>query len=210
MTTRLGKSADDGFAYFPGYLDRPAQQALYGAIADVLAAAPPYVPQMPRTGKPMSVRMTNCGPLGWFTDKAGGYRYVERHPETARPWPPMPEALLSIWSEISEYPALPEACLVNLYGPDARMGAHVDRDEAAPDAPVVSISLGDTAVFRLGGPSRKSPTRTLRLSSGDVIVLGGRSRHWYHGVDRILPGTSRLIPGGGRINLTMRRVTRPL
>jgi len=85
----------------------------------------------------------------------------------------------------------------------------VTRDEEARDAPILSISLGDTAIFRLGGPERRSPTRSLRLGSGDLLVLSGPSRHWFHGVDRILPGTSRLLPEGGRINLTLRRVTPP-
>lgn len=207
--TRLGTAASDGFAYYPGYLGGAQAAALAEAVADILAAAPAYVPHMPRSGKPLSVRMTNCGPLGWYTDKAGGYRYIDRHPATGRPWPPMPHAVLDIWHDIADYPAPPEACLVNLYGPTGKVGQHVDQDEDAPDAPVVSISLGDTAIFRLGGAERGSPTRTLRLASGDVVVLGGAARHWYHGVDRILPGTSTLLPGGGRINLTMRRVTRP-
>ncbi len=206
---RLGTGSDDGFAYYPGYLDRAASEALMGALRAILTDAPAYTAHMPRTGRPLSVRMSNCGPLGWFTDRDKGYRYIDRHPETGEPWPPIPQTLLDIWDAVGNYRAPPEACLVNLYGPETKLGLHIDQDEDAPDAPVVSVSLGDTAVFRLGGPERKSPTRTMRLSSGDVVVLGGVARHWYHGVDRILPGTSTLVPGGGRINLTMRRVTRP-
>jgi alkylated DNA repair protein (DNA oxidative demethylase) len=126
------------------------------------------------------------------------------------PWPEIPQSVYAIWDELANYPHAPEACLVNYYeGESAKLGLHIDADELAVNAPVVSISLGDTALFRLGGPARKSPTQSLRLSSGDVVVLGGASRRFYHGVDRIYPGTSRLIPGGGRINLTMRRVTQP-
>lgn len=202
----------DGFTWLPGFLDAGAQSALLAEVAKRLGTAPLYTPHMPRTGKPMSVRMSNCGPLGWYTDQADGYRYVDRHPETGAPWPAMPEAVLEIWEAVSGCDAPPEACLINCYGPEAKLGLHVDADEDAKDAPVVSISLGDTAVFRLGGPQRRDPTKTMRLQSGDVLVLGGESRHWYHGVDRILAGSSSLLSdsgfdGGGRINLTLRRVT---
>jgi alkylated DNA repair protein (DNA oxidative demethylase) len=121
----------------------------------------------------------------------------------------MPDQVLALWDQLTGYPAPPEACLVNLYEGDARMGLHVDSDEAAWDAPVLSISLGDTALFRIGGVLRTDPTRSVRLASGDVCMLGGASRRAYHGVDRILPGSSRLLPKGGRINLTLRRVTAP-
>ena len=157
----------------------------------------------------MSVRMTNCGPLGWFTDKANGYRYVDRHPESGRRWPPIPERVLAVWRAVAGYPHPPEACLVNYYGAGARMGLHRDQDEDAVDAPVVSIALGDSALFRVGGPARKEPTRAIKLSSGAVVVLAGAARHHFHGIDRILPGTSRLLPEGGRFNLTLRRVTAP-
>jgi alkylated DNA repair protein (DNA oxidative demethylase) len=156
----------------------------------------------------MSVRMTNCGPLGWVTDERG-YRYQATHPETGEPWPPMPDVLLDAWKELAAYPHAPEACLINFYGPEAKMGLHQDRDERDFDAPVVSLSLGDTCLFRLGGTRRSDPTRSVRLTSGDAAVLGGPARLAFHGVDRILPATSMLLPEGGRINLTMRRVTRP-
>jgi alkylated DNA repair protein (DNA oxidative demethylase) len=98
---------------------------------------------------------------------------------------------------------------VNLYGAEAKMGLHQDRDEHDFDAPVVSLSLGDTCMFRIGGTKRSDPTRSIRLASGDAVVLGGDARLAFHGVDRIIPGTSTLLPEGGRINLTMRRVTKP-
>jgi alkylated DNA repair protein (DNA oxidative demethylase) len=202
-------SLPDGFRYLPERLDRAAQAALLDEIlgAIEMAGAPFYRPAMPKTGAPLSVEMTNLGPLGWVTDKDRGYRYEPRHPVTYRPWPPMPAAILALWEELAGYPAPPEACLVNLYRAGARLGLHVDWDEEATDAAVVSVSLGDDAQFRLGGPSRRDPTRSMRLRSGDVVVLGGAARRCHHGIDRILPGTSRLVPGGGRINLTMRRVT---
>lgn len=199
----------DGFRLLPAWFDRAAQQALVDEVLALAAHAPFYTPRLPRTGAAMSVTQTNLGPLGWVTDQARGYRYQDTHPETGRAWPAMPKALLDLWADASGYGAPPEACLVNLYRDGARMGLHLDADEAAQDAPVVSVSLGDTALFRLGGPERKSPTRSMRLTSGDVIVLGGASRRWFHGVDRVMTGSSRLVPGGGRINLTLRRVTSP-
>jgi alkylated DNA repair protein (DNA oxidative demethylase) len=203
-----GPAALPGFRIVPGYLDRPAQNALLAALCEIIAQAPLYTPRMPRSGKPMSVRMTNCGPLGWITDERG-YRYQPTHPETGARWPPMPGLVLKAWAELARYPHLPEACLINFYGPAARMGLHQDRDEADFSAPVVSLSLGDTCLFRIGGTKRGDPTRSLTLASGDALVLGGEARLAFHGVDRILPGTSTLLPEGGRINLTLRRVTRP-
>jgi DNA oxidative demethylase len=203
-----GSLVVDGLRIVPGYLDRSAQSAVRDALQDVVARAPLYTPRMPKTGRPMSVRMTNCGPLGWMTDERG-YRYQPIHPDTGEPWPPMPEILLDVWRELAGYDHAPEACLINVYGPDAKMGLHQDRDEHDFNAPVVSLSLGDTCLFRIGGTRRSDPTRSVRLASGDAVVLGGDARLAFHGVDRILPGTSTLLPEGGRINLTMRRVTRP-
>ncbi len=204
----------EGFRLLPGYFDRAAQQALIETVIAARRDAPFWRPSMPRTGKPLSVRMTNFGPLGWVTDKAKGYRYEPCHPETGRPWASMPDRLLTLWREVSDYPADPEACLVNWYAPDSKMGMHIDWDEKATDAAVVSVSLGDKARFRLGGPQRGGKTASMVLSSGDVVVLGGAARRCYHGVDRVYPGTSTLLsendfPGGGRINLTLRRVTIP-
>ena len=195
--------------FFPQALARAAQIALLAAIREVIAEAPLFTPAMPRSGKPMSVRMTNCGPLGWVTDKERGYRYQAVHPETGRAWPPIPAALLELWRELARYPAPPEACLVNYYAESAKMGLHQDKDEEDFAAPVLSVSLGDTGIFRLGGRSRKDPTRAFELKSGDVVVLGGGDRLAYHGIDRILTGTSDLVPEGGRFNLTLRRVTQP-
>jgi alkylated DNA repair protein (DNA oxidative demethylase) len=195
-----------GFRLLPGYLDRSGQDALLIAVRDVIARAPLYTPKMPTGGQPMSVMMTNCGPLGWITDPKG-YRYEPTHPLTGIPWPPIPAMLLDAWRELAEYPCEPEACLVNFYGAQAKMGLHQDRDEADFAAPVLSISLGDTAVFRIGGHSRRDPTHSLRIASGDALVLAGEARLAFHGVDRILPGTSTLLAEGGRFNLTLRRVT---
>jgi alkylated DNA repair protein (DNA oxidative demethylase) len=191
----------------PGFLPPDEQRSLLGQIRSVVKAAPLYVPTMPRSGKPMSVRMTNCGSLGWVTDKDLGYRYQPTHPETGDPWPSIPDRLLALWREVSSYPAEPEACLINFYDASAKMGLHQDRDEQNLDAPVVSISLGDACLFRVGGKRRDDPTKSFRLESGDVVVLGGEGRLAFHGVDRIYPSTSALLKNGGRINLTLRRVT---
>jgi alkylated DNA repair protein (DNA oxidative demethylase) len=195
--------------YFPKRLDRGVQNTLLAALRRVIAEAPLFTPTMPRSGNPMSVRMTNCGPLGWVTDKERGYRYQATHPETGKPWPPIPQMLLDLWDGVADYPFPPQACLVNYYTGSAKMGLHQDKDEEDFSAPVLSVSLGDTGLFRVGGRSRKDPTRTIELKSGDVVVLGGEDRLAYHGIDRILQGTSDLIPEGGRFNLTLRRVTTP-
>jgi alkylated DNA repair protein (DNA oxidative demethylase) len=192
-----------GFRLYPGCLTVEAQRALVDVTFKAAEDAPFYRPITPM-GRPMSVEMTNLGSLGWITDPSG-YRYVGRHPLTGRSWPAMPPALLDLWRALSGAPADADCCLANLYRDGARMGLHQDRDEADSSFPVLSVSLGDTAVFRLGGASRGAPTRTLRLASGDVCLLAGDSRLAFHGVDRILAGSSRLIPGGGRLNLTLRR-----
>ena len=193
----------------PAYLDRAAQHELLAAVRAVIAAAPLYVPRMPRSGKPMSVQMTNCGALGWVTDAERGYRYQATHPETGAAWPPIPEMLLAAWRDLGGYPHPPQACLINFYAASARMGLHQDKDEQDLAAPVVSLSLGATCLFRVGGVKRNDPTRSLRLASGDAVVLGGEGRLAFHGVDRILPGTSTLLAEDTRINLTLRRVTPP-
>jgi DNA oxidative demethylase len=195
-----------GFRFFPAAIDPPGQTALVEAVMVAAKSAPFYRPVTPG-GKAMSVEQTSFGPLGWTTDRAG-YRYEAHHPLTGAPWPPMPAALLEIWDRYAEAELPPDSCLINLYRDGAKMGLHQDADEADFDVPVLSISLGDTGLFRLGGTSRQDPTRTLRLASGDVCRLGGPSRRAFHGVDRIIAGSSRLIPGGGRINLTLRRAAR--
>jgi DNA oxidative demethylase len=201
-------AAASGLRLYPGYLDRKAQLTLLAVVREVLATAPLFVSRMPKSGRPMSVRMSNCGSLGWVSDEHG-YRYVPTHPETGQRWPPIPAALIAAWNHIAHYPHPPEACLINFYGPAAKMGLHQDRDEQVFDAPVLSLSLGDSCLFRIGGIKRSDPTRSFRLSSGDAIVLAGGQRLAFHGVDRIYTGTSALLAEGGRINLTLRRVTRP-
>ncbi len=219
-----------GVLYFPGYFDVTEQTALLHEINNNANELEWFQPTMPRWGTPFSVRMMNFGPLGWVSDKSG-YRYQATHPACGRPWPPIPAILLDLWrtqqrcsdtehgrtdtpegpcNKLSSLNSEPEACLVNYYGPKAKMGLHQDRDEEDLTAPVVSVSLGDTALFRIGTDERNGPTQSLKLHSGDVLVFGGPARLAFHGIDRIYPGTSRLLPEGGRINLTLRRVTRPM
>lgn len=207
-----------GLIHYPAYLDPAAQGRLAREVAALVAAGPLYTPRMPRTGKPFSVRMSNGGPLGWVSD-AAGYRYQPHHPETGAPWPPIPATALAAWEALAAYPAPPEACLVNLYAESARMGLHQDCDEADLEAPVLSLSLGATALFRYGGLHRGDPTRSVRLRSGDALVIGGPARLIHHGIDRLLPdapdlldGTAQALvfpPPGARCNLTLRRVTPP-
>jgi alkylated DNA repair protein (DNA oxidative demethylase) len=195
--------ATEGFRLLPQRLSPDAQADLLAQVLARIEAAPLYRPITPG-GKPMSATMTNFGPLGWFTD-AAGYRYQPTHPQTGRPWPDIPQALLDLWAELADPEVPPDACLVNLYGPDAKMGLHQDRDEADFRFPVLSVSLGDTAVFRIGGTKRSDPTGSLRLASGDVCLLAGPARLAHHGIDRVIAGSSRLLPQGGRLNLTLRR-----
>ena len=197
-----------GVVHWPSKIAAAEQAALVAELRAVARKAPFFQPRMPKTGKPFSVRMTNCGPLGWVSDERG-YRYQPEHPETGEPWPMMPAPLLALWEELSGYPHPPEACLINFYAAGTKMGLHQDRDEQDFDAPVLSISLGDAALFRIGGTTRGGKTISLKLASGDVLIFGGEARLAYHGIDRILSGSSTLLPEGGRINLTLRRVTRP-
>ncbi len=190
--------------FWPGLLDRPAQQTLLADIREVVRQAPLYAP-VTAFGRPMSVRMTAAGRYGWFSDRKG-YRYLDRHPSGCA-WPPIPASVLAVWAQVAGTDRAPECCLINHYGPAARMGLHQDRDEADLGQPVVSISLGDDALFRIGGVERRSPTQSVWLRSGDVIVLAGAARLVFHGIDRIAPGTSDLLGGPGRINLTLRVVT---
>lgn len=199
----------NGYQYFPDALDRSRQIELVVQIRRVLSQAPLFTPQMPGSGKSMSVRMSNCGPLGWVSDRDNGYRYQNFHPGTGQPWPEMPEAIRSVWLPMTCYPAMPEACLINYYAAGARMGLHKDQDEDNLAAPILSISLGDDALFRMGGQARGSSSQSLRLRSGDVLVMAGDARLSYHGIDRIYPGTCALLDEGGRFNLTLRRVHQP-
>ena len=192
------------FAIYKDYLNLTAQQALVDVLRDVVAAAPFFSPQTP-FGKPMRVKMSAAGAFGWYSDRRG-YRYIPAHP-SGSPWPAIPEEVLRIWQDVADVTRAPECCLINFYGEEARMGLHQDSDEADFTMPVVSVSLGDAALFRIGNKERGGKTESIWLESGDVVVMGGAARLTYHGVDRIKFGSSTLLPKGGRINLTLRVVT---
>lgn len=192
-----------GVLVYPAYLGGPAQAEMVEALRGVIRAAPLFAPVTP-AGKPMSVRMTAAGRYGWYTD-AEGYRYIPTHP-SGSPWPAIPKGVLAVWRALVSEARMPDCCLVNFYAEGARMGLHQDRDEADFSWPVLSISLGDEALFRVGGTSRGGGTASIWLRSGDVAVLGGPARLAYHGIDRVKPGSSTLLPKGGRINLTLRVV----
>jgi alkylated DNA repair protein (DNA oxidative demethylase) len=202
MTPREIDTGIDGFLYWPGALSPAAQAALLAEVHAGLERAPLHQP-VTRRGQPFSVEMSNLGPLGWVSDRAG-YRYQPTHPTTGEPWPAMPQSLIDLWRELTGWADPPDSCLVNLYRGAAKMGLHQDRDEADLTAPVLSVSLGDTAVFRIGA-AEGGPTKSLKLVSGDVCALTGPARLARHGIDRLVAGSSGLIPGGGRINLTLRR-----
>jgi len=193
-----------GFEIHSEYLEVAAQRAVLAAVRGVVAQAPFFRPEMPN-GKPLSVRMTAAGQYGWISDR-NGYRYAEHHP-SGKAWPAIPAEVLDIWQSLTGLDREPECCLVNYYGPEAKMGLHQDRDEADMQWPVVSISLGDEGLFRMGNVTRGGKTESMWLKSGDVVVMGGEVRRAYHGVDRIRAGSSKLLPKGGRLNLTLRVVT---
>lgn len=192
-----------GVAIYKGWLDPPAQAALVAELRQVVAAAP-LVRPVTRAGRAMSVRMTSAGRYGWVSDRQG-YRYERRHPH-GQPWPPIPQPVLEIWRLLVSDRRAPDCCLINHYAAGARMGLHQDRDEADFGWPVLSVSLGDDALFRIGSVARGGRTESIWLGSGDVVILGGAARLVHHGVDRIRPGSSRLLAGGGRLNLTCRVV----
>lgn len=203
-SNRDSASCFNDFKILTQHLGLPAQEALLADIRTVITTAP-LVRPVTAWGKPMSVQMTSAGRVGWVINR-GRYAYADRHPGTAQPWPAIPERILQIWRDVSGWPADPDSCLINWYGEGARMGLHQDKDEGDFDPPVVSVSLGDPARFRMGGRDRKDPTRSTVLNSGDVVVMGGEARLAYHGIDRIMFGEGTLLPKGGRINLTLRVV----
>lgn len=193
-----------GFDLHKSLLSEQQQTELVDALRDVIRAAPLFSPQTPY-GKPMSVRMTSAGQFGWYSDRTG-YRYVERHP-SGTAWPEIPPIALDIWHRLVGTERDPECCLLNYYAENTRMGMHQDKDEVDFSWPVVSVSLGDSALFRIGNTTRGGKTESVWLESGDVMVMGGEARLTYHGVDRIRFGSSTLLKSGGRLNLTMRMVT---
>jgi alkylated DNA repair protein (DNA oxidative demethylase) len=210
LFAELETELPEGAKLFRNRLARAEQLAVLDDVGRILEEAPPFRPQMP-TGPYMINSLTNCGPLGWISDRRG-YRYEPTHPVTGKPWPPIPPAVLACAREAAAetgYAFEPDACLVNVYAAEGRLSLHRDYDEADFAWPIVSFSFGNDADFALGGLKRSDKTQAITLHSGDVMVFGGESRLRYHGVKRIRPGTSpiahKALPEGGRINLTLRR-----
>ncbi|MFP7672144.1 alpha-ketoglutarate-dependent dioxygenase AlkB family protein [Marivita sp. S0852] len=193
-----------GFEIYPDYLPKEVQSDLVDALRSCLMTAPLIRPVTPR-GKPMSVRMSAAGAYGWISDRKG-YRYEARHPSGVA-WPAIPKILLDVWTELVPEARRPECCLINWYADSAKMGMHQDSDEADLSQPVLSVSLGDDALFRMGNTTRGGKTESVWLKSGDVVVMRGSARQAFHGIDRIKPNNSALLADGGRINLTLRVVT---
>ena len=192
-----------GLEIWTEYLDESEQRKIIDDLRRVVSSAPLFSPDTP-FGKPMSVKMTSAGRYGWYSDLRG-YRYIAEHPSGSA-WPPIPSSIMGVWDSVSRCERQPDCCLVNRYVQGSKMGMHRDCDEANFEFPVVSISLGDSALFRIGNLVRGGRTESLWLRSGDVVVMGGEGRLAYHGVDRIEFGSSGLLRNGGRINLTLRVV----
>ncbi len=192
-----------GCDIYKGFIDKVDQENLLNDVRQIASRAPLFSPLTP-WGKPLSVQMTSAGKYGWYSD-CNGYQYITRHPNGAV-WPEIPESIQTIWHKLCISSPEPECCLVNFYSKTAKMGLHQDKDEKNLTHPVLSISLGDDALFRIGGKDKRDMTESIWLSSGDVLVMSGKSRLAYHGIDRIKSGSSQLLKFGGRLNLTLRVV----
>jgi alkylated DNA repair protein (DNA oxidative demethylase) len=195
----------DGAVLLRGFA-RPIQHDLLKALDDITAQAPLRHMATPG-GHQMSVAMTNCGNCGWITDRSG-YRYDGNDPVSGQPWPAMPAAFRELAGQAAAQGGfagfVPDACLINRYEPGARMSLHQDKDEQDFTAPIVSASLGLPAIFMFGGLKRSDKPTRYRLEHGDVVVWGGRSRLFFHGVAPLADGEHALL-GRRRINLTFRK-----
>jgi DNA oxidative demethylase len=190
------------------YLNTHQQQELLWILREVGKRSPLFTPTM-KNGSPFNYQMTNCGKVGWVSDSSG-YRYVDRHPVTNKPWEPIPKVIRdlakSVAAQVEDNSYIPETCLINYYTQNSKLGIHQDNTEKNKTAAIISISLGDDGIFLIGGKRKKDPTREIILKSGDVLIMYGESRMFYHGVKAIIPGTSQLLRNGGRLNLTIRQV----
>jgi alkylated DNA repair protein (DNA oxidative demethylase) len=203
----------NGFLVLRRFFDRAAQHLLVEACDAVARQAPFITPTMP-DGRPFRVEMTNAGASGWLSD-AGGYRYAQSHPVTGAPWPAPPPALeAAVWRAVAAAlgePAAgafrPQCYLINRYAPGrGRLGLHRDQDERDRAQPIVTLSLGASAVFLAGGAARKDRVARIAVDSGDVVVMSGPARMAYHGIDRLLPTARPVTADGSRLSVTVRRV----
>lgn len=196
------------FALYRAFLSLEDQLALIAELRSVVRAAPLFRPTMPRSGSPFRYEMTNCGTWGWISDRSG-YRYV-RSQANGLPWPSIPRRLFDIAVQLAEDAGFsefaPNACLLNFYtGERSALGLHRDESEKNLVAPVVSVSLGDSGFFAWGGLRRQDPAKEYLLRSGDCLVFGGEDRLCFHGFSGLVPGSSRLLKNGGRLNCTLRQ-----
>ena len=184
------------------------QQEILAAARTVVKQAPLFRPSMP-SGQSFNYSMTNCGDLGWVADRHG-YRYQQTHPHTLRVFPAMPQVIKNlavvIAKETGNDDFYPQSCLINLYNKGEKLGMHQDSTERNKSAPIISLSLGDSGIFVLGGCLRTDETKPYIVQSGDVIVMGGESRNFFHAFKGTVPNTSNLLKNGGRLNLTIRQV----
>lgn len=201
--------ADKGFFLFKSKLTKEIQQEIVSAARAIVSQAPLFTPTMPGSGQPFNYSMTNCGELGWVADR-DGYRYQSNHPETGKSFPAIPpvikELAIALAKETGNSNFYPESCLLNFYSKGAKLGLHQDNSEKNLAAPIISISLGDTGIFVLGGKQRTDETKQYIVQSGDCIVMSGESRNYFHAFKGIVLNTSSLLKNGGRLNLTIRQV----
>lgn len=199
LALAAGASCLRGFAL-------PVMATLWPAVQQHLLQSPPQSMMTPM-GFPMSVRTTSMGDWGWI-GSAGGYGYSAVNPDTAQPWPPIPSVIMDLANRAAQKAGfegfVADSCLINVYAPGSKMGLHQDKDELDFSQPIVSVSLGLPATFLFGGAKRSDKPLKLSLQHGDVVVWGGASRRFYHGVAPVKAGQHALL-GNQRINLTLRK-----
>lgn len=199
-----------GLKLYKNYLSLEKQEQLVQIIHNILPEAPFFKAISPRK-KPLGSLMTNMGEFGWYADATDGYKYINHHPNTQKKWPGIPVEIMNIWRKLADYPIDPQCCLINYYNEqNPNLGMHKDLDEQDFKAPVLSISLGNTCSFRYStSPKSQSPSKTIKLESGTILVMGGESRLIYHSVNKVFFGSNKLLDssfGLGRLNLTLRVV----
>jgi alkylated DNA repair protein (DNA oxidative demethylase) len=191
-----------GLDYFPNYLSIKEIDLLNEEINLAIKQAPFFVPTMPKTAKKFSVKITNMGNLGWVSDRVSGYRYQDYHPVNYKKWPKISDNIINIWQTLTNLKERPDCCLINHYDKNAKMGLHVDNDENDFSYPVLSISLGNSALFRFGGLKRNDKTKSFKLNNGDALMMHGPARLIYHGIDKVYASNNF----NHRINLTLRKI----
>ena len=205
---------DTGLHHVPGFLTLAEQSALIEIARTICQEAPLLRPCMRIAGRtlPFKLTLTNCGPWGWWSDERG-FRYVDKHPKTGRPFPPIPDLLLELAEKALARCGLPpmrvDNCLINHYAEGESLGPHRDRTEDDMEAPIISLSVGAEALFQMGGPNRNDPTTDHTLRSGDLLIQSGPSRGYFHGIKRICPTMDNPLRDGSRLNFTLRKVKLP-